>query len=150
MKRGRHLPRFICFWTNTQPCAEVTCGVALVTAKSCEGPRKLHSVRASVRARIAATLLNPELNTALRLEVPHHITAEQAKTIFEIFLRISLDTLRTYEDEMRGGDPELMAEIVIGATHAIVDNLAASNPERLASQEVEDEISLMMYRYLAK
>ncbi len=32
----------------------------------------------------------------------------------------------------------------------MVDNLAASNPKRLASQEFEDEVSLMMVRYFAK
>ena len=107
------------------------------------------SVRATVRARIAATLLNPELNTALNLEMPHHITAEPGKVMFEEFQRISLEKLSVHRDELREGDLELMAELVIHATHAMVDNLAASNPKRLASQEVEDEITAMMYQYLA-
>ena len=108
------------------------------------------SVRASVRARIAATLLNPRLNSALSLEVPHHVTADQGKAMFEVFLRLSVEKLSMYEDELREGDLYLMAELVIHATHAMVDNLAASSPERLASQEFEDELSLMMYRYFAK
>jgi len=108
------------------------------------------SVRATVRARIAATLLNPRLNTALNLEVPRHVTADQANAIFEEFLRVSIEKLCDHRDELREGDLELMAELVIHATHAIVDNLAASSPERLDSQEFEDELSLMMYRYLVK
>ena len=36
------------------------------------------------------------------------------------------------------------------AAHAMVDSLAASSPERLASPEFEDELTLMMYRYFAK
>lgn len=106
------------------------------------------SVRATVRARIAATLLNPRLNSALNLEVPHHVTADQAKAMFEEFLRLSVEKLSMYEDELREGDLYLMVELVIHATHAMVD--AASSPERLASQEFEDELSLMMYRYFAK
>jgi len=34
VKRGSHLPRFVRFWTNTQLCARVSCGVTLVTAES--------------------------------------------------------------------------------------------------------------------
>jgi AcrR family transcriptional regulator len=107
-------------------------------------------VRQTVRARIAATLLNPKLNSALNLEVPHHITAVQAKEMFGEFLRVSVEKLDLVREELRDGDLELMAEIVIHATLAIVDNLAASSPERLASKELEDELSLMMYRYFAK
>lgn len=107
-------------------------------------------VRETVRARIAATQLNPRLNSALNLEVPHHITAVQAKEMFDVFLQVSVEKLERVRDELRDGDLELMAELVITATHAIVDNLAASSPERLASKEFEDELSLMMYRYFAK
>ncbi len=108
------------------------------------------TVRAAVRACIAATRLNPKLNTALNLEVPHHVSADQSNAIFNSFLRLSLEKLSTHQDELREADPELMAEFVIYATHAIVDNVAASSPERLASQEFEDELTLMMYRYFSK
>ena len=107
-------------------------------------------LRVTVRARIAATRLNPKLNSALNLEVPHHVSADQGKAMFKAFLRLSLEKLSTHQDELREADHELMAEFVIHATHAIVDNVAASSPERLASQEFEDELTLMMYRYFAK
>ena len=70
--------------------------------------------------------------------------------MFDAFLRLSLEKLSTHRNELREADHELMAEFVIVATHAIVDNIAASSPEQLDSQEFEDELSLMMYRYLAK
>jgi AcrR family transcriptional regulator len=108
------------------------------------------AIRSTVRARIAATRLNARLNTALNLEVPHHVTAEQSKAVFNEFLEISLAALGAYAKQLRHGNLELMVTLVTHATHAAVDNIAASNAELLDSHELEDEISLMMFRYLSR
>ena len=102
-----------------------------------------------MRARIAATRLNPQLNSSLNLEVPNHVTAQQGKLIYDEFIRVSVAALAAYADEIREGDVEFMASLMICATHAAVDNIAASSPELLTSKDFEDELSLMMYRYIA-
>ena len=65
-------------------------------------------------------------------------------------VEISLAVLQRHKDEIRDGDLELMVRLVIYATHATVDNVAASDPELLGTRKLEDEISLMMYRYLVR
>jgi hypothetical protein len=47
-----------------------------------------------VQARIAATRLNPQLDSALNLEVPHHVTEQQAKDRLHDFVEISLMMFR--------------------------------------------------------
>jgi AcrR family transcriptional regulator len=107
-------------------------------------------IRGTVRARIAATRLNPRLNTALNLEVPHHVTQDQAKTLHDEFLEVTVATLRKFENRLRSGNLELMADIAIHTTHAAVDSMAASNPELLDTREFEDEVTLLMLRYVEK
>jgi AcrR family transcriptional regulator len=107
------------------------------------------AIRATVRARVAATLLDPRLNTALNLEVPHHVTKEQASNLLDEFLAESLSRLAIHASEVRKGDLQLMAELVIHATHAAIDNMASSDAKKLASKDFEDELKLMLHRYLA-
>jgi AcrR family transcriptional regulator len=124
---------------------------ALAEDQRAEGQSGLAAaIRAAVRARIAATRLNPQLNAAINLEVPNHVTEQQSKRIYDEFIRVSVAALAAFTDEIREGNLEFMASLVIVATHAAVDNIAASNPEMLASKEFENELSLMMYRYIAK
>lgn len=124
---------------------------ALAEDPGAEGePGLAARVRAVVHARIAATRLNPQLNTALNREVPNHVTEQQDKRIYDEFIRVSVAALAEYSDELREGNLEFMASLMIYATHAVVDAIAAASPEMLASQEFEDELSLMMYRYIAK
>ena len=65
-------------------------------------------------------------------------------------LAVVVEALRKFENRLRPGNLELMADIAIGTTHAAVDNMAASNPELLDSSEFEDEVTWLMLRYVAK
>ena len=51
---------------------------------------------------------------------------------------------------MRSGDLKLMARLMIHSTHAVIDNIAASEPELLDAPELADELVLMMQRYVEK
>jgi len=104
------------------------------------------SIRNTVRARILATRINPALNTALRRELPASVTEEQARQIHDEFLETAVATLAPYAPA--GRDPRLMAELMTHATHAVIEGLAASNPDLLASSDLEDELTLMMVSYL--
>jgi len=43
-----------------------------------------------------------------------------------------------------------MARLMIHSTHAVIDNIAASEPKLLDAPELEDELVLMMQRYIEK
>ena len=78
------------------------------------------------------------------------MTEQQGKQIYDEFIRVGVAALAAYADEIREGNLEFMTSLMTHATHAAVDHIAASSPAMLTSREVEDELSLMMYRYIAR
>jgi len=106
------------------------------------------ALRATVRARIAATSIDAELNTALANEVPGKVTAHQAREIHDEFLEVSVANLTRFKAEIRSQDFTVMAKLMMHATHAIVDNIASSEPELLSAPLFEDELVHMMHSYI--
>jgi len=107
-------------------------------------------LRKTIRARIKATNLNPLLNSKLLHDVPTSVTAEQALALHDQFLNASLLMLNRFKKEIRTTDLTLMAKLMIHATHAVIDNVAVSQPHLLESQNLEDELVLLMLGYVRK
>lgn len=106
-------------------------------------------IRGTIRARIAATRLDSRLNTALRRDVPAAVTEQQAETILEEFIEPSVQALEAFA--MLGPrDRRLVAEVMIHATHAVIDNMAETHPDLLDSPALEEELTLMMCRYVSR
>ncbi len=105
-------------------------------------------IRSTVRARINATRRNPRLNSALRNLIPLSVTQPQARAIYEEFAE---HTVRALQSHARLGDrdPRLVAQVMLHATHAVIDNVADMAPELLDSPALEDELALMLYRYVS-
>ena len=72
------------------------------------------------------------------------------RALHDEFLKVSVATLRRFRRKIRSGNIELMADVMIHTTHAVVANVAASDPKLLNTKELEDELSLMLTRYVAK
>jgi len=107
-------------------------------------------LRQTIRARIAATNLNTKLNSLLIREVPASVTANQAMQLHDEFLADSVHIFSRFKDVIRADEWQLMARVMIHATHAVIDNIAASEPALLNTSELEDELVLMMQRYVEK
>lgn len=105
-------------------------------------------VRKVVRARIRATALDPRLNTLLLKELPDHVTQTQASELHDQFVDRSIAEVSRFNDRIRRPNAALMVELVIHATHAVVDNLGAEDEELLNSQAFEDELTDMICRYM--
>ena len=104
------------------------------------------AIRATVRARIEAARINPRLNDALRRELPPKITDDQARQMHDVFLETTLETLERFVSRNR--DLELMAELMIHSTHAVVEVLDTTRPELLDAPELEEELVTMIMRYV--
>ena len=107
-------------------------------------------LRKTIHARMEATKLNPKLNSVLMRDVPTSVTAEQADQIRDEFLTASVAIFERFKEAIRADDWQLMARLMIHSTHAVIDNIAASEPELLDAPELEDELVLMMQRYVEK
>jgi len=105
-------------------------------------------LRKTIHARIEATKLNPKLNSVLMRDVPASVTADQAEQLYDEFLATSVQIFGRFKDAIRSNDWQLMARLMIHATHAVIDNIAASEPDLLNAPELEDELVLMMQRYI--
>lgn len=107
-------------------------------------------LRETIRARIEATKLDPALNTMLMRGVPISVTSDQAKKLHDQFLEASVALLSRFQDVIRQTDLPMMASLMMHATHAMIDNIAASDPDLLGSAALEDELVTMMLRYVEK
>lgn len=107
-------------------------------------------LRKTIHARIKATNLDPLLNSKLLHDVPTSVTADQALAIHDQFLEASMLVLNRFKEEIRTSDLPLMAKVMIHATHAVIDNVAISQPDLLESHSLEDELVLMMLRYVER
>ncbi len=105
-------------------------------------------LRKTIHARIEATKLNPKLNSVLMRDVPASVTADQAAQLHDEFLAASVQIFGRFKGAIRSNDWQLMARLMIHATHAVIDNIAASEPDLLDAPELENELVLMMQRYV--
>jgi AcrR family transcriptional regulator len=104
------------------------------------------AIRATVRARIEAARINPKLNDALRRVLPPKITDDQARQMHDVFLEATVDTLKRFVSKKR--DLDLMGELMIHSTQAVVEVLGATRPELLEAPELEEELVTMMMSYV--
>ena len=107
-------------------------------------------LRKTIRARIKATQLNPELNSILLRDLPASVTADQARQLHDEFLASSLLVFARFRTDIREDNWPLMARLMMHATHAVIDNIGASEPDLLGSLELEDELVWMMLRYVER
>src|SRR5690606_31727876 len=96
------------------------------------------------------TKLDPALNTMLMRGIPNSVTSDQAKNLHIQFLEASVSLLSRFQDAIRHTDLRMMASLMMHATHAMIDNIAASDPDLLGSPALEDELVVMMLRYVEK
>ncbi len=118
-----------------------------VEARGEDEPASLEdSIRQTIRARLQAARLDPALNTALRRELPLKITQHQAREKHDEFLEVGVSALRGHVKGRR--DLALMARLMMHATHAAIEEIGATEPQLLESQQLEDELTLMMASYV--
>lgn len=107
-------------------------------------------IRQTIRARIAVSQINPQLDDALSSEVPLRITAPIANEAYKQMLAIGVSTLQLHEVELRAQSKELMVGIMSHAAHAVIERTAVLAPDLLESGALEDELTLMFRGYLEK
>lgn len=101
-----------------------------------------------VQARIDAVLIDPVLHCRLNDQVPHYVTQDQTDGMLDAFFDIAKGFLQIHNAAVRDQTPDVMANLAMRTVHAVVENLALFEPEKLEDQQYIDELKLMMRHYL--
>lgn len=101
-----------------------------------------------VEARIRGVLVSPELYAALRDQIPHDITSTQTDSFISDFHQFSLRMLQSFGPQIRPKAPELVADVVMRAMYAIVEDLVIHDPQKLHDEAYIEELKYLMTRYL--
>lgn len=111
-------------------------------------PREM--IEQIVQARIDVVLIDPDLHCALNDQIPHYVTQDQTNEMLNIFLEQAQVFLKTNLDITHDGSVELMSDLAMRTTYAVIEDLALFAPEKLRDLDYICELKELICRYLLK
>lgn len=111
-------------------------------------PREM--IELIVQARIDVVLQDPVLHCALNDQIPHYVTQDQTDEMLQLFLKVALEFLTINQEVINDGRFQLMAELAMRATYAVIEDTVLFAPEKLREPEYNRELKELICRYLLK
>jgi AcrR family transcriptional regulator len=106
------------------------------------------AVRAMVRAMLDAHAVAPRLHRVLSEEMPHTASFARLEDVEGQFVALARAWLEQHRAEVRPRNLELAAFVIVQATEALTHGAALHHPEHLADDELLDEVTELLVRYL--
>ncbi len=100
-----------------------------------------HSVRLMFEHWVGVLLLNPELYAALVNELPTRGNKWKADARLNERIQLVAAALRQHAGRLRSPDVALSCEILIRGVQAYLDHLVVTDPQRLASPQLIDDLT---------
>jgi hypothetical protein len=107
------------------------------------------AVRAMVRAMVAAHTVDPALHRVLMEQAPRVVPMDRAVDLERRFEALVLAYLEAHRDAVRPRNLGLAAFVVVQVTEALAHAAVLDRPDVLASDELVDEMTELVVRYVS-
>lgn len=107
-----------------------------------------HAVREVVELMLRAHAVDPELHRVLMEGIPRAAILKKAHEVEEKAVAIARRYLEAHRKEIRPKNLDLAASIVVGTIEALTHYAVLHRPEMLDGDELVDEITELVVRYL--
>lgn len=108
------------------------------------------AVRELIAMMLRAHAVDPELHRALMEGIPRSAVVSKLSDVEDKALAIVRGFLELHKDELRPKNLDLAAAIMVGTVESLTHGAVLHHPELLQGDELLDEITELVVRYLMK
>jgi AcrR family transcriptional regulator len=108
------------------------------------------AVRELVAMMLRAHAVDPELHRALMEGIPRSAVVSKLSDVEDRALALARGFLELHKDELRPKNLDLAAMLMVGTIEALTHGAVLHHPELLAAEELLEEMTELVVRYLVK
>lgn len=108
-------------------------------------------LRLHVSSYLQLVQSNLALHAALARDLPQFATLQEQEARVSQYLKLSNEFFATRRNELRpSADKEIITEFMVRVVRSTINDYALNAPEKLARFDIEQELLIMLERYLIK